>query len=206
MEKNIIKVCSRHAENTSFLLRWQVTSLCNYKCDFCIQGSEAKLKQASKCWNAHFDHVIQTFGFDQCMSEACVYKKGDGNAVVFLVLYVDDILLIGNNVNMMKDVKAWLFQNFEMKDLGEADYILGIKVKRDRSKRMLALSQEAYIDTVLARFNMQNSKKRSYPVLLDAGWGSGVVEDEKALCCGDRSPADKGACYRGKRSRKRAYS
>lgn len=50
-----------------------------------------------------------------------------------------------------------------MKDLGEADYILGIKVKRDHSKRMLALSQEAYIDTVLARFNMQNSKKGNIP-------------------------------------------
>ena len=83
--------------------------------------------------------------------------------MVFLVLYVDDILLIGNNVKMLSSVKAWLFKQFDMKDLGEAAYILGIKVIRDRKKRMLALSQEPYIDEVLARFNMQNSKKGFLP-------------------------------------------
>ena len=92
-----------------------------------------------------------------------MYKRSEGNAVVFLVLYVDDILLIGNNVEMLSSVKAWLFKQFDMKDLGEAAYILGIKVIRDRKKRMLALSQEPYIDEVLARFNMQNSKKGFLP-------------------------------------------
>ena len=83
--------------------------------------------------------------------------------MTFLVLYVDDILLIGNNVEMLSSVKAWLFKQFEMKDLGEAAYILGIKVIRDHKKRMLALSQEPYIDEVLACFNMQNSKKGFLP-------------------------------------------
>ena len=58
--------------------------------------------------------------------------------MAFLVLYVDDILLIGNNVEMLSSIKAWLFKQFEMKDLGEVAYILGIKVIRDRKKRMLA--------------------------------------------------------------------
>jgi hypothetical protein len=121
------------------------------------------LKQASRSWNVHFDQVIQSYDFDQCPNEPCVYRKCEGNAVVFLVLYVDDILLIGNNVKMLSTVRVWLSKQFEMKDLGEAGHILGIKVIRDRKKRMLALSQEAYIDTLLTRFSMQNSKKGFLP-------------------------------------------
>ena len=58
---------------------------------------------------------------------SCVYKKISGSAITFLVLYVDDILLIGNDVGMLSSVKAWLSKNFSMKDLGEATYILGIR-------------------------------------------------------------------------------
>ena len=60
--------------------------------------------------------------------EACVYKKVSGSAVVFLALYVDDILLIGNDISILQSVKILLFKNFSMKDLGEATYISGIKI------------------------------------------------------------------------------
>ena len=53
---------------------------------------------------------------------------------------MDDILLIGNNVFVLQSVKIWLSKNFSMKDLGEAIYILGIKIYKDRSKRLLGLS------------------------------------------------------------------
>ena len=83
--------------------------------------------------------------------------------VVFLVLYVDDILLIGNDVGNLSSIKVWLSTQFNMKDLGEASHILRIKLIRDRQKRMLGLSQATYIDQILARFNMQDSKKRFVP-------------------------------------------
>ena len=62
------------------------------------------LKQASRSWNIRFNEVIQSYGFIQCPDESCVYKKCNENVVVFLVLYVDDILLIGNNVKVLSDV------------------------------------------------------------------------------------------------------
>ena len=68
---------------------------------------------------------------------------------MLLVLYVDDILLIGNDVGVMSSVKVWLSSQFDMKDLGEAKFILGIKLWRDRKNRMLDLSQVGYIDKVL---------------------------------------------------------
>ena len=88
-----------------------------------------------------------------------MYKGYQDKVVIFLVLYVDDILLIGNDVGVMSLIKIWLSSQFDMKDLREANYILGIKLWRVRKNRMLGLSQSGYIDKILARFNMQNSKK-----------------------------------------------
>ena len=90
------------------------------------------LKQASRSWNFKFDHSINSFGFVQSLNEPCVYKKCSSNVVVFLVLYVDDILLIENDVGTLSSVKVWLSAQFDMKDLGEASHILGIKLLRDR--------------------------------------------------------------------------
>ena len=78
---------------------------------------------------------------------------------MFHVLYVDYILLIGNDVWVMSSVKVWLLSQFDMKDLGEANFILGIKLWRDRKNKMLGLSRSGYIDKFLERFSMQNSKK-----------------------------------------------
>ena len=91
--------------------------------------------------------------------EPCVYKRRSENVVVFLILYVDDILLIGNDVGSLSSVKVWLSNQFDMKDLGEASHILGIKLMRDCQKRMMVLSQASYIDQVLSKYSMQNSKK-----------------------------------------------
>ena len=92
-----------------------------------------------------------------------MYKRCSGNVVVFLILYVDDILLIGNDVGTLSSVKVWLSKQFDMKDLGEASHILGIKLLRDRQKRMLGLSQASYIVEILARFSMQDSNKGFVP-------------------------------------------
>ena len=73
------------------------------------------------------------------------------------MLYIDNILLIGNDIGLLSDVKKWLVKKFQMKDLGQASYVLGIQIIRDRKNRLLELSQASYIDKVLARFSMQNS-------------------------------------------------
>ncbi|KAL0411480.1 UNVERIFIED_CONTAM: Retrovirus-related Pol polyprotein from transposon TNT 1-94 [Sesamum latifolium] len=92
------------------------------------------------------------------------YGKISGSSVEYLVLYVDDILLIGNDVKMLRDIKAWLSIQFSMKDMGEASYILGIKIYRDRSRRMLGLTQSSYIEKILKRFRMEHSKRGLLPM------------------------------------------
>ncbi|GJU06761.1 retrotransposon protein, putative, ty1-copia subclass [Tanacetum coccineum] len=116
------------------------------------------LKQASRQWNKQFDDEIKKFGFTQNHDEPCVYMKSSGSYVTFLILYVDDILIMGNNIPMLQDVKSYLGRCFAMKDLGEAAYILGIKIYRDRSKRLIGLCQSAYIEKILKKYFMENSK------------------------------------------------
>ena len=64
------------------------------------------LKQASRSWNIHFDEVVKGFGFIKNEEEVCVYKKESEGSVTFLILYVDDILLIGNDILMLVSVKT----------------------------------------------------------------------------------------------------
>ncbi|GKA38644.1 putative reverse transcriptase domain-containing protein [Tanacetum coccineum] len=77
----------------------------------------------------------------------------------------DDILIMGNSIPMLQDVKSYLGNCFAMKDLGEAAYILGIKIYRDRSQRLIGLCQSAYIEKILKRFTLENSNTfaESYP-------------------------------------------
>ena len=119
-----------------------------------LQRSIYGLKQASRSWNLYFDEAVKEFGFIKNEDEPCVYKKVSGSTIVFLVLYVDDILLIGNDIPTLQNVKSWLGNCFSMKNLGEAAYILGIKIYRDRSRKLIGLSQRTYIDKVLNRFSM----------------------------------------------------
>ena len=76
--------------------------------------------------------------------------------VVFMVLYIDDILLIGDDVRLSSSINIWLSTQFWMKDLGEAQHNLGIKVLRDRKNRKLVLSQAAYIDKLLVKYVIQD--------------------------------------------------
>nr|GEW50882.1 ribonuclease H-like domain-containing protein [Tanacetum cinerariifolium] len=129
-----------------------------------LKSSINGLKQAFRQWNKQFDDEIKKFDFSQNCNEPYVYMKASGSYVTFLILYVDDILIMGNNIPMLQDVKSYLRKCFSMKDLGEAACILGIKIQRDRSKRLIRLCQSAYIEKILKRYFMENSKRETIPM------------------------------------------
>ena len=93
-----------------------------------------------------FNSTIRKFGFQENVEDNCVYAKFKNGKYIFLVLYVDDILLASNDVNLLLETKKFLSLNFDMKDLGEASFILEIEIHRDRRKRVLGLSQKAYLE------------------------------------------------------------
>ena len=128
-----------------------------------LQRSIYGLVQASQAWNICFDEVIKAYGFVHTYGEACIYKKVSGSFVAFLILYVDDILLIGNDIEFLDSIKGYLNKNFSMKDLSESTYILGINIYRDRSRRLIGLSQRTYLGKVLKMFKMDQSKNEFLP-------------------------------------------
>jgi hypothetical protein len=123
------------------------------------------LKQASRQWYIKFDEVIRSFGFTENKVDNCIYVKFKGKDFTILVLYVDDILLASSDKTMLYETKSFLSSNFDMKDLGDASYVLGIEIHRDRTKGVLGLSQKSYIDRVLKRYNMHKCSATPAPIV-----------------------------------------
>jgi hypothetical protein len=129
-----------------------------------LRKSIYDLKQESRQWNIMFDVIIKKFGFKANIEDNYVYVKFNKGKFIFLVLYVDDILLASNDVRLIQETKYILSSNFDMKDLGEASYVLGIQIHRDRRNGVLSLSQKAYLEKILKKSNMHASKATPTPI------------------------------------------
>ena len=97
--------------------------------------------------------------------DQCIYQKVSGSKICFLVLYVDDILLATNDKGLLHEVKQFLSKNFDMKDMGDATYVINIEIHRDRFRGLLGLSQETYINKVLERFRMKDCSPSITPIV-----------------------------------------
>ena len=103
------------------------------------------------------------FKINEC--DKCVYIKDNKDGYVILCLYVDDMLIIGSNDKMVKSTKDMLNSRFDMKYMGLADVILGIKITRTFDG--LILSQNHYVDQILENFNKDDIKKVKTPIDLN---------------------------------------
>ena len=129
-----------------------------------LKKSIYRLKQVFRQWYLKFNDTITTFGFKENTVDWCIYLKVSGSKFIFLVLYVDDILLATNDLGSLYETKKFLFKNFEIKDMGEASYVIGIEIFHDRSQGLLGLSQKAYINKVLERFRMEKCSSSVVPI------------------------------------------
>ena len=98
------------------------------------------LKQASRQWYLKFHDMRSSFGFKENIMDQCIYQKVSGSKICFLILYVDDILLATNDRGFMHEVKQFLSNHFDMKVMGDASYVIGIKIFRDKHNGILGLS------------------------------------------------------------------
>ncbi|GJW82873.1 putative RNA-directed DNA polymerase [Tanacetum coccineum] len=130
-----------------------------------LQKSLYGLKQAPRQWYKKFESVIGKQGYRKTSSDHCVFfqKFGDDDFII-LLLYVDDMLIVGKNIGRIAQLKRDLSKSFSMKDLGPAKQIIGIRIFRDRGAKKLHISQEQYIEKVLCRFNMDKAKVVSSPL------------------------------------------
>ncbi|KAI3755705.1 hypothetical protein L1987_55511 [Smallanthus sonchifolius] len=120
------------------------------------------LKQAPKQWHQRFDHVMLDAGFKINECDICVYVKDTSNGYVILCLYVDDMLIAGSDEKIITSTKNMLKARFDMKDMGFADLILGVKITRTQNG--LVLSQSHYVDKILEKFNSNDSNVARTPI------------------------------------------
>lgn len=109
------------------------------------------LKQAPKQWHKKFNKVLKSNGFNTNEAEKCLYTKYVDDSCIILCLYVDDMSIFGSNIHVVENTKRFLSSQFDMKDIGEVDVILRIKIHGHSSG--ITLSQSHQIEKVLKKFN-----------------------------------------------------
>ena len=115
-----------------------------------LWANKKKLKQAPKWWHEKFDSVMINDGFTINECDKCVYTKTVENVYIIVYLYVDDMLILGTNIEVIKSTKRILSKNFDIKDLVVANIILEIKIIKTPDG--ISLSQSHYINKIIERF------------------------------------------------------
>ncbi|RVW93366.1 Retrovirus-related Pol polyprotein from transposon TNT 1-94 [Vitis vinifera] len=163
---------------------------------FVLPGNENKvcklvkslygLKQAPKQWHEKFDHAILSNGFRHNNADKCLYSKTCDDYMVIVCLYVDDMLILSDDMRGIIETKRFLSSTFKMKDLGEVDTILSIKVKRNSGG--YALNQTHYIEKVVSKFSHLKIKDANTPfdssIKLEKNDGRSVAQLEYASAIG----------------------
>jgi len=121
------------------------------------------LKQAPRVWNTRIDRYFQDNGFEKYPYEHTIYvkKEADGS-ILFVCLYVDDLIFTSNNPAMFEDFKKSMVQEFEMTDIGLMAYFLGLEVTQ--KEEGIFISQSSYAKDILERFKMESCNQVSTPI------------------------------------------
>ena len=142
---------------------------------FLQQGSEEKvcllkrslygLKQSPRQWYFRFDEYMLKLKFQRSRYDSCVYYKIlEDKSYIYLLIYVDDMLIACKHRSEMLKLKKLLNQEFDMKELGPATRILGMEISRDRTRGVLALSQEGYVNKIVELFGQKESRSVNTPI------------------------------------------
>lgn len=122
------------------------------------------LKQAPRQWNKTLNMFLEELGFHRCEQDWCAYVKANGQSKSFILVYVDDMILASSSESELVSIKSHLESRFVLKLLGPLKFFLGIHFIRDEKKKIITMSQKNYIQKILERFNMENSKPVATPM------------------------------------------
>ena len=122
------------------------------------------LKQSGRAWYKCLSTAMDKIGFSKFKSDGAVFYRHPGKGFAIIAVAVDDLTITAKNDNIIQEIKADLMKIFKMKDLGELHWVLNLKIKCNRTEKSISFSQEAYIDKILNRFNLQDSKMNITPL------------------------------------------
>ena len=120
------------------------------------------LKQAPKCWNASLDKYLKSLKFKQSSSDSCIYTNVSNDILCIIAVYVDDIIIVCESLDYLKEMKTSLSNKYKMKDLGKLNYFLGVSIVQDDDH--IFINQSAYIQSLLKKYGMENSKPVLTPI------------------------------------------
>jgi hypothetical protein len=124
------------------------------------------LKQSGRNWNSDINKFLLDFGFTRCKSDPCVYILKRGKYTTIMILYVDDLIIAFNDRKTINELKAKLCSTYDMKDLGQLHWCLGMRIKRTRADRTLLVDQSTFALAILDKFKMSDCTPVSTPVAL----------------------------------------
>ncbi|KAL6313121.1 hypothetical protein AAG906_021652 [Vitis piasezkii] len=128
-----------------------------------LEKSLYGLKQSPRAWFGKFSEVIQEFGMNKSKVDHSVFYRQSANGIILLVVYVDDIVITGNDCAGISSLNLFMHSKFHTKDLGELKYFLGVEVSR--SKRGIFLSRRKYVLDLLAETGKMEAKPCSTPMI-----------------------------------------
>ncbi|KAJ9542010.1 LOW QUALITY PROTEIN: hypothetical protein OSB04_028516 [Centaurea solstitialis] len=123
------------------------------------------LKQSPRAWFGRFTLAMKNYGFKQSNSDHTLFLKQRDNLITCLIIYVDDMIITGNDKEEITKLKKSLFTEFEMKDLGNLKYFLGIEVLR--SKQGIFMNQKKYVLDLLVETGMVDCKPAKTPMTMN---------------------------------------
>lgn len=113
------------------------------------------LKQASRQWNMVIDSKLKMMGLKQNKAEPCIYCINEKELMIIVLVYVDDILIAGNQIDKINEIKLKLSKDFEITDMGETKFFLGVEIMRKDNE--ITIIQRRYIRDLLKRFKMEDA-------------------------------------------------
>lgn len=122
------------------------------------------LRQSSKCWNDRINEFLLYLNFTRSQNDYCLYFKITTEGQIYLLLYVDDIILASDSRILIEGIKRELINEFKIKDKGQLRYFLGLEVNYNKEEGILSLSQNRYLNGILRRFGFDNCKPSSLPI------------------------------------------
>ncbi|UYV67115.1 hypothetical protein LAZ67_4003928 [Cordylochernes scorpioides] len=134
------------------------------------------LKQAGRSWNTKIASTLLKNNFKQSIVDPCLFTKNEENHSIYLILYVDDMLLASDSEIIIQNTVKTLEKEFEIKNLGDPTQFIGIEISRNREGELL-LSQKNKIQELVERYNLQEAKPTFTP--MESGYPG--ISDEKLL-------------------------
>ena len=122
------------------------------------------LRESPRAWYECFDNYIRSLNFTRSENDYCLYTRNVNDDMIYLILFVDDLLICGKNESELNKIKIKLSEKFAMKDLGIVQTYLGIKINYDHKTGNMTLDQSDYIDSLARKYDIVNSKLYSTPM------------------------------------------